>query len=43
MNKRPPLHPLSLRVTFEEMAKLEKAAAGMSLSDCANGPVGEYQ
>ena len=32
MNKLPPLHPLSLRVTFEEKANLEKAAAGMSLS-----------
>lgn len=32
MSKLPPLHPLSLRVTFEEKANLEKAAAGMSLS-----------
>lgn len=32
MNERHPLHPLSLRVTFEEKANLEKAAAGMSLS-----------
>lgn len=32
MNERRPLHPLSLRVTFEEKANLEKAAAGMSLS-----------
>ncbi len=43
MSKLPPLHPLSLRVAFEEKAKLEKAAAGMSLSDCANGPMGECQ
>jgi len=32
MTKHPPLHPLSLRVTFEEKANLEKDAAGMSLS-----------
>lgn len=31
MNK-PPLHPVSLRMTFEEKANLEKAAAGMSLA-----------
>ncbi len=29
---KPPLHPISLRMTFEEKANLEKAAAGMSLS-----------
>lgn len=29
---KPPLHPVSLRMTFEEKANLEKAAAGMSLS-----------
>lgn len=27
-----PLHPVSLRMTFEEKANLEKAAAGMPLS-----------
>lgn len=32
MNERASLHPISLRVTFEEKANLEKAAAGMSLS-----------
>ena len=32
MSERPPLHPISLRMTFEEKANLEKAAAGMSLS-----------
>lgn len=32
MIELPPLHPVSLRVTFEEKANLEKAAAGMSLS-----------
>ena len=32
MNERHPLHPVSLRLTFEEKANLEKAAAGMSLS-----------
>lgn len=32
MTERSPLHPVSLRVTFEEKANLEKAAAGMSLS-----------
>lgn len=29
---RNPLHPVSLRMTFEEKANLERAAAGMSLS-----------
>ena len=29
---KPPLHPVSLRMTFEEKANLEKAAAGMSLA-----------
>lgn len=32
MSEKPPLHPVSLRMTFEEKAKLEKAAAGMSLA-----------
>ncbi len=32
MIDHPPLHPISLRVTFEEKANLGKAAAGMSLS-----------
>jgi hypothetical protein len=33
MTKPPhPLHPVSLRMTFEEKANLEKAAAGMSLA-----------
>jgi hypothetical protein len=32
MIDHPPLHPISLRVTFEEKANLENAAAGMSLS-----------
>lgn len=32
MNERASLHPILLRVTFEEKANLEKAAAGMSLS-----------
>jgi len=33
MTKPPhPLHPVSLRMTFEEKASLEKAAAGMSLA-----------
>lgn len=29
---KPPLHPISLRMTFQEKANLEKAADGMSLS-----------
>lgn len=29
---KPQLHPISLRMTFEEKANLEKAADGMSLS-----------
>lgn len=32
MSEHHPLHPVSLRLTFEEKANLEKAAAGMSLS-----------
>lgn len=32
MSEHHSLHPISLRVTFEEKANLEKAAAGMSLS-----------
>jgi hypothetical protein len=34
-DRKPPLPPFSLRLSFEERAQLERAAAGMSLSDYA--------